>query len=78
VSDEALQIFIRDDGAGVSVQDKEKIFGRGYGKNTGLGLFLVREILSITGITVTEQGTLGEGACFVLTIPPVHYRKIQK
>lgn len=77
VSDEALQVFIRDDGAGVSEEDKEKIFGRGYGKNTGLGLFLVREILSITGITVKEQGTQRKGACFVLTIPTVHYRKIK-
>lgn len=78
VSDEALQIFIRDDGAGVSDTDKEKIFGRGYGKNTGLGLFLVREILSITGITIIEQGVPGEGACFMLTVPTVHFRKIQK
>jgi len=30
------------------------IFDRGYGKNTGHGLFLVREILSITGMTNRE------------------------
>lgn len=71
-----LELYIADDGAGVADGDKEQIFGRGYGKNTGLGLFLVREILSITEITIIENGKQGEGACFVLTVPQVHFRKI--
>jgi signal transduction histidine kinase len=70
-----LHIFIADDGIGVADEDKEKIFGRGYGKNTGLGLFLVREILSITGITIAETGKKDQGACFKLSIPRVHFRK---
>jgi len=72
----SLTIGIRDDGIGVPDEDKEKIFKRGYGKNTGLGLFLVREILSITNISIRETGTFGQGACFVLSVPTPHFRKI--
>jgi two-component system sensor histidine kinase/response regulator len=71
-----LELKIADDGAGVADGDKEQIFGRGYGKNTGLGLFLVREILSITDISIIENGKQGEGACFVLSVPKVHFRKL--
>lgn len=45
------------------------------GKNTGLGLFLSREILSITGITLTEAGDPGKGARFEITVPDGIYRK---
>ena len=34
----------------------------GFGENTGLGLFLAREILNITGITIVETGDPGKGA----------------
>jgi len=53
---------------------KEKIFNRGVGKNTGLGLFLVREILSITGITIRECGVEGKGARFEIAVPKGAYR----
>jgi signal transduction histidine kinase len=54
---------------------KEKIFERGFGKNTGLGLFLAREILVITGITITENGTPGKGARFEITVPKGMWRR---
>jgi hypothetical protein len=42
---------------------KETIFEKGFGKHTGFGLFLVREILAITGISIRETGTCSrEGA----------------
>ena len=50
------------------------IFDRSYGKDTGLGLFLVREILSITGMTIRETGESGRGARFEIHIPPEGYR----
>ncbi len=63
-------IFIcEDDGGGIPEEMKEKLFTRGFGKNHGFGLFLSREILAITGITLTEEGETGKGARFVLTIP---------
>ena len=55
------KITYRDDGAGIPVDDKEQIFRKGFGKHTGLGLFLTREILSITGITIRENGEPGKG-----------------
>ncbi|MDD4253870.1 MAG: PAS domain-containing sensor histidine kinase [Methanofollis sp.] len=63
-----------DDGIGVPAGEKEKIFKRGFGKNTGLGLFLSREILSITGITITETGEPGKGARFEIIVPKGAYR----
>lgn len=70
-----LVILISDNGSGIPNTDKPQIFKRGYGKNTGLGLFLVREILSITDITINEIGGKGEGACFELVVPRDNYRK---
>ncbi|MDO9034294.1 MAG: ATP-binding protein, partial [Methanoregula sp.] len=64
-----LNILFEDDGVGISAEYKKRIFIRGFGKNTGLGLFLSREILAITGITIIENGEPGKGARFVITVP---------
>jgi PAS domain S-box-containing protein len=62
-------IVCEDDGYGIPADEKERIFERGFGKNTGLGLFLTREILGITGITVHETGEPGTGARFEIAVP---------
>jgi len=67
-------IICEDDGDGVLAQEKEKIFERGFGKNTGLGLTLSKEILSITGITIRETGEPGRGARFEMVVPKGAYR----
>jgi PAS domain S-box-containing protein len=67
-------IVCEDDGDGVAVEEKEKIFNRGFGKNTGLGLALAREILDITGITIHETGEPGKGARFEMVVPKEAYR----
>lgn len=64
-----LVIIYEDNGTGIEYDDKEKIFQRGVGKNTGLGLFVSRDILAITGITISETGVPGEGARFEILIP---------
>ncbi|MDP3563500.1 MAG: PAS domain S-box protein [Methanoregula sp.] len=69
-----LLLAYADDGVGIPDGEKEKIFTRGFGKNTGYGLFLIREILSITGFSILESGTSGKGARFVIRIPPQSYR----
>ena len=71
---EDLVIVVEDNGAGIAADDKERLFERGFGKNTGLGLFLSREILSITGITITETGEPGKGARFEMTVPKGEWR----
>ena len=73
-SNEDKIIVFEDDGAGVAAPDKEKIFERGFGKNTGLGLALSREILHITGITIKETGEPGKGARFEMTVPKGMWR----
>lgn len=73
-TEHGLILSVEDDGTGVPVQDKERIFIRGFGKNTGLGLFLCREILSITGVTIRENGEPGKGARFEMLVPKGHFR----
>ncbi|MDD1694100.1 MAG: PAS domain S-box protein [Methanoregula sp.] len=63
-----------DNGIGIAADEKELIFERGVGKNTGLGLFLAREILSLTGITITEIGEPGKGARFEIVVPKGMWR----
>jgi signal transduction histidine kinase len=69
-----LVITVKDDGIGICADDKKKLFTKGFGKHTGLGLFLSREILSITDIIITENGEPGKGAQFEMTVPKGAYR----
>ncbi|MDD1718652.1 MAG: GAF domain-containing protein [Methanoregulaceae archaeon] len=73
-----LTIAVADDGTGIAAEDKPHLFERGFGKNTGLGLFLSREILSITGITITEAGVPGKGALFEISVPEGAYRFVEE
>ncbi len=72
--EKGLIVAWEDDGVGVPGDEKERIFDRGFGKNTGLGLFLVREILSLTGIDIKETGSAGNGVRFEITVPKGAYR----
>ncbi|MGD0079447.1 MAG: PAS domain S-box protein [Methanoregula sp.] len=67
-------IVCEDDGDGVPADDKERIFARGFGKNSGLGLALSREILDITGISIRETGYPGKGARFEIVVPKGMWR----
>jgi PAS domain S-box-containing protein len=71
-----LRIIVEDDGSGIDHPFKEKIFKKGFGNHTGLGLFLVREVLSITGLTIRETGEPGDGARFEILVPQDMTRKI--
>ncbi len=73
-TEEGLRIIYEDDGTGISEDEKERIFERGYGRNTGLGLFLARGLLTLTGIEIRETGEEGRGARFELRIPKGAYR----
>ncbi|MDD5143300.1 PAS domain S-box protein [Methanoregula sp.] len=76
--DGELVITFADNGIGIPLNEKQKIFEKGYGKHTGFGLFLVREILAITGITIHEIGTHGKGAMFEITVPKGAFRSAEK
>ena len=62
-------IACEDDGVGIPTDEKEQIFDRAYGRNSGYGLFLAREVLAITGLGIRETGTPGEGARFEILVP---------
>nr|WP_320161652.1 PAS domain S-box protein [uncultured Methanoregula sp.] len=71
---DTLIIIVEDNGIGVPADAREGIFERRYFQNTGLGLFLSREILSITGLTIKENGTPGKGARFEILVPRAAFR----
>jgi PAS domain S-box-containing protein len=73
-SGEDLVVVWEDNGIGIAENEKERIFERGFGKNTGLGMFLVREILSLTGIFIKETGVPGKGAQLEIRVPKGAYR----
>jgi signal transduction histidine kinase len=69
-----LLLEFSDDGKGVPVDKKQLIFEMGFGSNTGLGLFLSRAILGMTGIGISEAGRPGRGARFIIRVPPSRFR----
>ncbi len=74
LSGASLILIVEDNGTGIPFDKKTKIFEFGCGEGTGFGLFLIREILGNTGITVTETGEPGKGANFEILIPMGKFR----
>lgn len=74
ISLEGLTLVFEDNGEGISYDMKEKIFNQQYAEKKGRGLFLSREILSITDITIRETGEPGKGARFEISVPKGRYR----
>lgn len=76
IRDNDLVVICEDDGIGIPGEEKEKIFKHEYGKHTGIGLFLSREILSLTGLSIRECGTAGDGARFEILVPQARFRRL--
>jgi len=72
--DAVIVLVVEDNGMGIPVDNKNKVFERGYGKGTGWGLFLAMEILLFTGMTIAETGEPGKGSRFEILIPQDHFR----
>lgn len=73
-----LILFLEDNGNGIPDTLKEKIFERGSGTQNSMELFLAREILEITGITIRETGICGNGARFEIRVPRGSFRFMGK
>nr|WP_321349584.1 PAS domain S-box protein [uncultured Methanoregula sp.] len=69
-----VTILYEDDGIGVPAGAKDKIFKREYYRNTGYGMFLAHEILSITNLSIKETGDPGHGVRFEIFVPEGTYR----
>jgi PAS domain S-box-containing protein len=73
-ADHQLTLVIEDNGTGIPENLKTTIFEREFQKKRGKGLFLAREILGITGMTIRETGVPGMGARFEILVPGNGYR----
>jgi len=69
-----LEVFVEDDGCGIPDEKKESIFEYDAGRHAGLGLFICRQILSVTGMSISEVGRPGKGARFAIRIPDGNWR----
>jgi signal transduction histidine kinase len=70
-SQDELKLVYEDDGVGIPVAEKLKLFKEGYstGGGTGYGLYLIKKIAEVYGWTIEETGESDRGAQFVITIP---------
>jgi len=78
ITKDGCRIIYEDDGIGIGKEIKHKIFEPDYSKTHGFGLFLIREILQLTGIEFTEEGEEGKGAKFVFLVPEGGFRQEKK
>ena len=71
---EGLDLCFRDDGTGIPTDKKQQIFEYDAGGHAGIGLFICRQIVEVTEMTIRETGVEGRGAQFVIHVPPGGYR----
>lgn len=72
---DGLRLVYEDDGVGIPSEAKVKIFDKGFGANTGFGLYLVRELLRISDTRIREVGEHGKGVRFEIDFPEGRYRR---
>ncbi len=72
--EDGLDIIYQDDGQGIPDAYREHLFSKGCGRRTGLGMFLSREILQHSGMTIIEAGEKGRGVRFIIGVPKGKYR----
>ena len=71
---EGLDLCLMDDGTGIPAGKKQQIFEYDAGGHAGIGLFICRQIVEVTDMTIQETGIEGKGARFVIHVPPIGYR----
>lgn len=69
-----LAIRVRDEGAGISEENKKRIFEpffttKEVGKGTGLGLSIAHGIVEEHGGWIEVESELGKGSCFTVYLP---------
>jgi len=69
-----LILVYEDDGVGIPADEKELVFEHTRRGRISYGLFFSREVLAITGLTITETGQTGKGARFEILVPEGMYR----
>lgn len=74
VDGDRLVLVVKDSGYGISPEQQEKIFERFYqvdkaATGSGVGLFMVKELVQRHHGTIGLVSTLGEGSCFTVELP---------
>jgi signal transduction histidine kinase len=71
---DCLKLVYEDDGVGVPLENKPRLFKEGFstGGSTGYGLFLIGKMMEIYGWKIEENGEPGKGAKFTITIPKLN------
>lgn len=72
--DGTLRVIVEDNGPGIPREEKEHLFDLKGDDSGRRGLFIAREILSITGISLEETGEPGTGSRFEIGIPETDFR----
>jgi signal transduction histidine kinase len=78
----SVSLLIRDDGAGVPEKDIDRVFdkgftgenGRRYGRSTGLGLYLCRQLCLKLGLSLSLSSAPGEGTSVEIIFPKSEMR----
>jgi signal transduction histidine kinase len=67
-----VQLHVRDTGSGISAEQLTHIFEPLYttrAEGTGLGLYIVREIMTAHAGQITVRSVEGQGTIFTLILP---------
>jgi two-component system, OmpR family, sensor histidine kinase CiaH len=76
-----IQINVKDQGKGISNEEKSKIFQRFYrignentrsATGTGLGLYIVKRLVEMHKGQITLQDNLPKGSIFSVTLPKIN------
>jgi len=73
-SPEGLTITCEDDGIGIPENEKAALFEWGRGPRRAHSLFICRQVLAASGMSLRETGEYGRGARFEIQVPPGKYR----
>lgn len=75
---ERVRLTVRDQGPGIAAEEQDRLFQRfsrlstratGGESSTGLGLYIVRQVVEQLGGTVVCESTPGHGATFIVDLP---------
>ncbi|KXU92474.1 two-component system sensor histidine kinase/response regulator [Caballeronia megalochromosomata] len=73
-----IELCVRDTGIGIPEQELARVFERFHRvagaagrsmEGSGIGLAMVQELVKLHGGTIHVESTLGDGACFTVTLP---------
>ncbi len=77
-----LEVAISDTGIGMDEKTKEKIFDKYYqndtssvAKGSGIGLSIVKRIVTLCGGTIEVSSAINEGTSFVIKLPVHNYKE---